>query len=405
MRKSKSKKVFTTVLLVSLAIIMLLTSCGTAAEPETTDPENGNTEAPGETGDTIKIGGLAPLTGNVSIYGIAVNNGVQLAIEEVNENGGVLGKQIEYIVYDEKGETVEATNAYNRLVNDDKVVAVIGDVTSEPSIAVAQRAARDNMPLITASGTSADITKQGENVFRACFIDEVQGDLMGAFVANNLELKKAAILYNVSDNYSQGLTDAFTARCEEEGVEIVASENYSSTDTDFKTQLTKIKTAGAEVLYVPNYYNDNIMIVRQAKQVGLDVPYLGGDGWDGVLSENVIGTEKNDADGAYFTNHYAQDDPNEKLQSFLSAYREAYDMEAVSFAALGYDAANMMIQAIEEAGNTDSDAIIDAMKNLEYEGVTGNITFDDNNNPIKTVSIILIKDGEYTLYTKMQSDE
>ncbi|HHU07555.1 MAG TPA: ABC transporter substrate-binding protein [Clostridiaceae bacterium] len=399
MRKSKSKRVFTAILLVSLAIIMLLTSCGDAAEKET------ETTAPVVTGDKIKIGGLAPLTGNVSIYGIAVNNGVKLAIQEVNENGGLLGKQIDYIVYDEKGETVEATNAYNRLVNDDKIVALIGDVTSEPSIAVAQRAARDNMPMITASGTSADITKQGENVFRACFIDEVQGDLMGAFVANNLELEKAAILYNVSDNYSQGLTDAFVARCEAEGIEIVASENYSSGDTDFKTQLTKIKTAGAEVLYVPNYYNDDIMIVRQAKQVGLDIPFLGGDGWDGVLSENVIGTEKNDADGAYFTNHYAPDDPNEQLQSFLTAYREAYGMEAVSFAALGYDAAHMMIQAIEEAGSTDSDAIIAAMKDIEYEGVTGSITFDDNNNPIKTVSIILVKDGEYTLFTKMQSDE
>lgn len=397
MKKLKSKRKLVSALLVMLSIIILMASCGNADESKESNPDAGK--------DTIKIGGLAPLSGNVSVYGIAVNNAVKLAIEEVNENGGVLGKQIKYIVYDEKGDSVEATNAYNRLVNDDNIVALIGDVTSGPSIAVAQRAARDNMPMITASGTAAEITKQGPNVFRACFIDEVQGDLMGAFIANNLNLQRAAILYNASDNYSQGLTDAFVARCEAEGIEIVAKENYSDGDKDFKTQLTRIAAADPEVLYVPNYYNDNIMIVRQAKQVGLDVAFLGGDGWDGVLSENVIGTEKNDADGAYFTNHYAPDDPNDSLQSFLSAYREAYDMEAVSFAALGYDAARMMMQAIEEAGSTDSQAIIDAMKNIEFEGITGNIIFDDNNNPIKTVSIILIENGEYTLFTKMKSDD
>ncbi len=401
MEKSKKKRA-KSILLVLLAVVLLLASCGKSPESKDPSPE---TEGAATAGETIKIGGLAPLTGDVSIYGIAVNNGVKLAIKEINAKGGVLGKEVDYIVYDEKGDPVEATNAYNRLVNDDKIDALIGDVTSGPSIAVAQRAARDNMPMITASGTSADITKQGANVFRACFIDEVQGDLMAAFVAKNLQLKKAAILYCVSDNYSQGLTDAFVARCEKEGIEIVANENYSSGDTDFKTQLTKIMSAEAEVLYVPNYYNDNIMIVRQAKQVGLDVPYLGGDGWDGVLSENVIGEDKNDADGSYFTNHYAKDDPNEKLQAFLKAYQEEYNAEAVSFSALGYDAAMIMLQAIEEAGSTDSDAVVAALKNIKYEGVTGDITYDAENNPIKTVTIILIKDGEYTMFDKMQSDE
>ncbi|HHV43005.1 MAG TPA: ABC transporter substrate-binding protein [Clostridiaceae bacterium] len=413
MRKSKTEKIMS-VILVLMAIIMLLAACGETTEKKTPDEDaqvkeadNTDTEANDEdsTGDTIKIGGLAPLTGDVSIYGIAADNGAQLAMKEVNEKGGVLGKKIEYIVYDEKGDSVEATNAYNRLVNEDKIVALVGDVTSGPSITVAQRAALDNMPMITPTGTSADITEQGPNVFRACFIDDTQGELMATFIAKEMKLTKAALIYNISDNYSQGLADAFLGRCETEGVEIVANENYSSGDTDFKTQLTRILAAEPEVLYVPNYYNDNIMIVRQAKQVGLDVPFLGGDGWDGVLSENVIGEDKNDADGAYFTNHYAPDDPNEKLQNFLTAYRDAYGMEAISFAALGYDGAMMMAQAIEEAGSTDADAIINALKNIEYEGVTGNITFDENNNPIKPVTIILIKDGNYTLFSKMQSDE
>ena len=411
MKKSKTKK-FVSVLLVLMAIIMLLTSCG-KTETKTTEPAADDAAATdaagtdGETpaGDKIKIGGLAPLTGPVSVYGIAADNGAQLAIKEVNANGGVLGKQIEYIVYDEKGEPVEATNAYNRLVNEDKVIALIGDVTSGPSIAVAQRAVLDNLPMITPTGTSADITKQGPNVFRACFIDDNQGSLMGTFVAENLKLKKAAVLYDVSDPYAQGLNDAFTAKCKDLGVEVVTTEICNAGDTDFKTQLTKILAAEPEVLYVPNYYNDNIMIVRQAKQIGLDVPFLGGDGWDGILSENVIGADKNDADGAYFTNHYAPDDPAEKLQNFLTSYREEYGVEAISFSALGYDAAMMMVQAIEKAGSTDSAAIVDALKNIEYEGVTGDITFDENNNPIKTVSIILIKDGAYTLFTKMKSDE
>lgn len=392
-----------------LAMLMLfsMTACGPKEDKDVkeTSPE-ASVEAKAEK-DTdkspIKIGGLAPLTGAVSVYGIAANNGAKLAFDEINAAGGILGRPVEFISYDEKGDATEAINAYNRLVNEDEVVALVGDVTSGPSIAVAQRAVKDGLPMISPTGTSAEITKQGPNVFRACFIDENQGDIMGSFVAENLKLKKVAIFYNVSDNYSQGLADAFTKRVEADGIEVVANESYSGGDTDFKAQLTKILDAGPELLYIPNYYNDNILIVRQARQVGLeDVVFAGGDGWDGILDENVIGEGKNDADGAFFTNHYAADDPADKVQDFLKNYRDAYDMEAVSFAALGYDAAKLLAQAIEAAGSTDKEAITKAMKEISYDGVTGTITFDDNNNPIKAVTIIEIKDGAYTLNTKME---
>ncbi len=381
-------------LLAAVMVMSLVTACGSGTEASTT-------KAGADAAETIKIGGLAPLTGAVSVYGIAVNNGVTLAFEEINAKGGIDGKKVEYIVMDEKGDTTEATNAYDKLVQDG-IVALIGDVTSTPSIAVAQRSVKDNMPMITASGTSLKITEAGKNVFRTCFTDPYQGDVMGRFAAENLKVKKVAVIYDAGNDYCVGLTNAFVARAEELGVEVVAKESYAATDADFKAQLTKIQQAAPEAIYLPDYYETNIKIVRQARAAGITVPFLGGDGWDGVLMENVIGTKgSTDADNSYFTNHYSDKDSDKRIQDFITAYKAKFNMEPVSFAALGYDTAYLLADAITKAGSTDKQAIVDAMTAINFSGITGNITFDENRNPVKSVTIIKIDKGDYTLFDKM----
>lgn len=381
------KKRFLACLMASLMTLGLFSACGGSKSSKD--------------GDTIKIGGLAPLTGNLSVYGIAVDNGVTLAIEEINANGGINGKQIEYIKYDEKGDKTEATNAYNKLV-EDGIVALIGSVTSEPSTAVAQRAAVDNMPMITASGTAMAITQAGKNVFRTCFTDPYQGDFMAQFAAESLGFKKVAVLYDAGNDYSVGLTDAFVARAQELGMEVVAKETYASSDVDYKAQLTKIQQAAPDAIYVPDYYETDIQIIRQARLAGIEVPFLGGDGWDGVLMESVIGSKgSTDADNTYFTNHYSDKDPDEKVQNFIKDYKAKFNMDAVSFAALGYDTAYIMAEAISKAG-TDKVAIVNQLAKTNFAGITGNISFDDNRNPVKSVTIIKIDQGDYTLFEKIE---
>ena len=345
-------------------------------------------------GDKIKIGGLAPLSGEVSVYGIAADNGAKLAIKEINAAGGVLGKEIKYIVYDEKGDTTEATSMYDKLVKKDKVVALIGDVTSNPTIAVAEKAVADNLPMITPTGTAKAITEKGTNVVRACFIDPYQGEKMAAYT-QKLGKTKAAILYNSSDDYSRGLTDSYVAKAGELGITIVAKEAYNKGDKDFRTQLGKIADSGAEVLFLPEYYEDIALIAAQAQEKKIDAILLGADGWDGVLKDGVMDKTKLSAlKNAFFCNHYSAESTDTKVQNFIEAYKKEYNEEPNAFAALAYDAAYTLVRAIEKAGSTDKDAIIAALKDSDYKGVTGDIKFDENRNPIKQTAITTIQVDE-----------
>ena len=375
-----------------LAVAMMLTAMVGCGNGNTQD--GGNANNAGATGDTIKIGGLAPLTGDVSVYGVAVDNGVKMAVEEINADGGVLGKQIEYIVYDEKGDATEAVNAYNKLVQSDNVVAIVGDVTSKPTLAVAQQAAKEKIPLITASGTAENITQAGENIFRACFIDPFQGELMASYASKKLEKKTAAIIYNISDDYSKGLYEAFEAAAGDLGIEVVQVEGYGKGTVDFKAQLTNIKSKNPDVIFLPVYYQDVALIAVQAKELGIEAQFLGADGWDGVIGQ-VDESNMDAVNGAYFCSQYSaqSDDPN--LQAFLSKYKETYGMDASQFAVLGYDAMKMLAQAISEAGSTDSAAITSAMAAIDFTGLTGHMTFDENRNPVKSAAITQIDNGEY----------
>jgi branched-chain amino acid transport system substrate-binding protein len=348
----------------------------------------------GGSGDTIKIGGLAPLSGNVSVYGIATNNGVQMAVDAANKSGGVLGKQIQYICYDEKGDATEAVNAYNKLVQNDQVVALVGDVTSTPCLAVAQEAAKDNLPMISATATTADVTKKGENIFRACFTDPYQGKVMAQYAAKKLNAKTAAILYNIADDYSLGVAEAFESEAKAAGINVVEKQGYQTNDVDFKSQLQSIKSKNPDVLFIPVYYQDVALISVQAKQLGITSTLMGVDGWDGVL-DKIDKSNVDAVDGAYFCSQYSSESTDANVQNFIKEYKEKYKAEPNMFAVLGYDAMNMMIQSIKTAGTTDSDKVIDAMKGISFKGLTGNITFDAERNPVKSAVINTIQDGAY----------
>ena len=384
-------------------VAVMMTGCGGSTASSSAAAEDGSADsesaaAPIE-GDAINIGCLAPLTGEVSTYGIAVANAVQMAVEEINAAGGINGTPINLITLDEKGDATEAVNAYNKLV-DEGVVAVIGDVTSKPCLAVAEVAAVDNMPMITATGTAADITKVGPNVFRTCFMDPFQGQIMATFAADELGSQKVAVMYDNGSDYSQGLADSFKAQAEAKGMTVTAFESYASGDTDFTTLLNKIIATSPDAIFVPDYYGKVSLILDQARTAGFDGPMLGGDGWDGVLV--TLPEDKLEvANNGYFSNHYSATDTDPVVVNFLENYKAKFDMDANAFAALGYDSAYILKAAIEAAGSTDSQAIIDALAATEYDGVTGHITFDENGDPIKSVAVTKFVDGKAELAAKI----
>ena len=373
-----------------LAALMALAMLGAFSGCSNTG--DGGSASGGSDSDTIRIGGLAPLTGDAASYGVAVNNAIQMAVEDINANGGIDGKQIEYIYYDEKGDTTEATNAYNKLVQDDKVMAIIGDVTTKPTLAVAQTSQQDNIPIITATATAAEVTLTGPNIFRACFTDPFQGELMASYASEKLGATKVAVLSDMADDYSSGIAEAFVAKAEELGMQVVADEKYQDGDVDFKSQLTNIKGQNPDVLFLPVYYEDLRLISAQAKEVGVTAQLCGADGWDSVLTDNF---DSSVLDGGVFCSQYSTESTDERVQSFISAYKEKYEMDPNMFAVLAYDATNMMAQAISDAGSTDSQAIIDAMAALEYDGLTGHMTFDEDRNPQKSAVIVSIQDNAY----------
>lgn len=385
----KAKK-FMSMLLVGGIMLSSLVGCGN------TGSSSQGSESSGANADVIKIGGIAPLTGDVAVYGVAADNGVKLAIEEINANGGLLGKQIQYVVYDDKGDPTEAVNAYKKLTSNDKVDAIVGAVTSKPTLTVTALAAKDGIPIITPTATALEVTSAGPNIFRACFIDPYQGEVMAKFAVEELGASKAAIIYNTADDYSVGVAEAFKEAVEGYGTQVVSFEGYNGDDKDFKAVLTNVKSQGPDVLFIPDYYNRVGLIAQQAKEVGITATLLGADGWDGVIGVNPDAVE-----GAYFCNHYSTDDAAEEVQNFLKVYKEKYNEDPVSFAALGYDAMKILAAAIEKAGSTDKDAVVKALAETDITSVTGKITFDENRNPVKEVSIIKIENGNNTLFTKM----
>ena len=346
-----------------------------------------------EESSTIKVGGMGPLTGSAAMYGITVDKGAKLAFEEINANGGVLGKKFEYISLDEKADPIEAVNAYNKLT-DEGVVAILGSVTSKPTLAIAELAAQDGIPMITPTGTQINLTDAGPNIFRVCFTDPYQGSTLAKFSKDKLGAKTAAIMVNTSSDYSDGIANAFIKQAEKEGIKVVAKEGYSDRDKDFKAQLTKINSENPDILVVPEYYELSALIATQAREIGMKSTFVGPDGWDGIIGA-LDSSSYSVVDNSYFTNHYSTEDNNEKVQSFLKKYREKYNEEPTAFSALAYDTVYVLKNAIDKAGTTDKAELTKAIKASDMDGITGHLTFDENNNPIKAVTIIKVQDGKY----------
>jgi branched-chain amino acid transport system substrate-binding protein len=356
----------------------------------------------------IKIGVIAPLTGGVAVYGTAAANGAALYTKLLNEAGGIDGHKVELKVYDDKGDPTEALNAYNRLVTADEVAAFIGPVTSSPTFGVAQASAEDNIPGITGTATHPDVTSYGKNFFRACFEDPFQGGAMARFAYEKLNAKKAAVIYNVSDAYSTGLYNSFKESAGKVGLQVVAAESYANEDVDFNAQLANIAGLSPDVLFIPDYYNRVYLICSQAKKAGIKAIPLGVDGSDGVLE--IEGADASMFEGLYFANHYFSDDPSDIVVNFRKSYEAEYGATPNSFAALGYDTAAILYDAIAKAlaggveigaNETSYQAIIDKMAATDLDCVTGHITFE-NNNPVKDVTVIKIEGGKYSFEEKFK---
>ncbi|HAA89771.1 MAG: Leucine-, isoleucine-, valine-, threonine-, and alanine-binding protein BraC [Thermoanaerobacterales bacterium 50_218] len=355
--------------------------------------------------EKIKIGINYELSGKVATYGTSCKNGVVLALEEINKAGGVLGKQIEVIVRDNKSDTAESVNVATQLASMG-VVAMIGPATTGDVMAAEPVATSNRIPLLTTSATAPTVTfdeeknKVREYIFRICIIDPDQAMVMADFVWNNLKLKKGAIMMDTGNDYSKGLAEKFKEYFEAKGGKIVATEGFVDTDTVFKPQLTKIWAKKPEFIYIPAYYNQVGLIVKQARELGIDVPFLGADGWDSPELVSIAGAKA--LNNTYFTNHYSSQDPSPEVQAFVKAYKEKYGVEPDSFAALGYDAGRLMAEAIKQAGAADPQKIRDALEKIkDFPGITGKLSFDEKHNPIKEVAIIKMVDGKQELVTKL----
>ena len=385
------KKLIATLTAVVLATACL-TGCGGAGSSAGGSSEGGAGGSSASGDQVFKIGGIGPLTGDASSYGISVKNGAQIAVDELNEAGGAAGYQFELLFEDDELDEEKSVNAYNKLM-DSNVNAILGSVTSGCSIAVSEVSKDDGILQITPSG-SAQACTQYDNAFRICFTDPMQGELMAKYIIDK-GINKTAIIYNVSDEYSKGITDAFTAAYTAAGGTVSASESYNTGDIDFKTQLTTIKNSDAEALFLPIYYSDVASISEQAAGVGLALPYFGCDGWDGVIKQLNGDTSK--IDGAVFLTPFVATSEDEKVKSFVDKYTEKFGAAPDQFAADGYDGVYAMAKALEQTnGDTSNEALVAAMTQITVDGVTGSMTFDASGEPNKDALVAIIKDGEYT---------
>ncbi len=350
-------------------------------------------------GDTVKFAVFGPISGSYSVYGEAVQNGALLAAEELNAAGGVLGKELELVILDNRGNSDDAINNYNRAVDLEGVDAIIGGTFSGFTNAFKPYAVEDGIPVLTPTGTAVSITENAANIFRACYLDSYQGAVMASFAMNDLNSVKAAVLFDSGDDYSVGLKDAFVAEYVSAGLE-VKEMGFSADTVDFSTDITTIKNGGYDVVFVPTYTDTVGPILSEAKDQGLDIPFLGGDGWDSIES-----TYAEAADGMYFGNHYTKSDESPLVQGFVSAFTDEFGEAPNALAALAYDAVKLMAQAMEDAGSVEYDAVIAALNAITFEdAVTGSISFDaggDAQN--KSVSIIKAEDGEQVLVKKVSA--
>jgi branched-chain amino acid transport system substrate-binding protein len=355
----------------------------------------------------FKVGVLVPLTGPVPSFGASVKEGTLLAIGEWNAKGGVLGKKIVPVIEDGQCDATASTNAANKLINQDKVKFILGETCSGATIPVTELAGPAKVLLISPCSTNPNVTvdKAGKTkalAFRACYIDPFQGGVLAQFSFNKLGAKNAFIMYDQGNDYTIGLANAFEAQFTELGGTIVGKETYTKTDTDFSAILAKIKNAKPDVVLLPDYYNIVNLVTKQAKEKGIKVPFVGGDGWDSPDLDKAA------SEGGYYTNHYSPEDPRAEVQDFLKAYGVAYktddgkDKVPDALATLGYDSTNLLFAAIKAAGSTDTAKVQVALEKISFNGVTGKITFDAAHNPVKALTILAVKGGKIVFDSVVQ---
>ena len=345
-------------------------------------------------GDKILIGEYGSLTGTEATFGISASNGLKLAIEEVNKSGGVLNKQIELITYDDQGKPSEAATVVQKLINKDNVVAIIGEVASSRSKAGAQICQTSKIPMVSPASTNPEVTLIGDYIFRVCFIDPFQATVLSKFALNTLKVKKVAVLQDVKNAYSTGLSEFFQKEFKKLGGEIIEVQSYQNGDKDFKAQLTAIKSKGVEAVFIPGYYTDVGLIAIQAREIGITQPLFGGDGWE---SEKLTeGKAKDALEGCYFSTHVSAENPDPAVQNFIKKYKEKFNMMPDAMSFLAYDAGLILFDAIKRAGSTEAQKIRDELaKTKDFQGVTGKITINEQRNAIKPAVILEIKGGQF----------
>jgi len=354
------------------------------------------------TEQVVNLGGINPMTGGAATYGISNKNGEDMAVEEFNAAGGAMvdgvKTTINYINEDDTGSPEVGASAAHKLIDQDKVIGIIGAPMSKVCLAFVPIAQAAGVPVISGEASELSVTLVGDYIFRACFINSFQGTVMAKYAYNTLKVKTAAILYDNGNDYSKGLAEVFKASFESLGGKVVAYEAFTDEDktVDYKAQLTKIKAAKPEFLYLPNFYSGIALQLKQAREMGLNVPAGGNDGWDSPELVKIGGAA---VEGGVFANFFSKDDPSPKVQAFVAAYTAKYGAAPDAQAAMGYDAAGLLLDAFKTCGSIKGSDIRDAMKNTTFSGLSGAYKFDENRNPIKAVVILQIKNGQQTYLT------
>jgi branched-chain amino acid transport system substrate-binding protein len=351
------------------------------------------------TGATIKVGEVDPLTGGVSQFGIGCHQGFVLAFEQINAQGGILGQTIELVTEDDQSKPGQSATAVRKLITQDKVVAILGDATSSATLESAPIAQTDKIPMITPTATNPRITEVGDFIFRVCFLDEFQGRVLARFAREKLKAERIFTLTDVKQDYSVDLLKFFKDEFTKLGGAIVGEQSYSSGDIDFRAQLTPIRGSKPDAIYVPGYYQEVALIVKQGRQIGLTMPFIGCDGWADQALLTIGGKAM---DGCFFTNHFSPEDQSPIVKSFVEKFQGKYGALPDTFSALGYDAARLLADAIQRAGSSDSQAVRDALaKTAGFQGVTGQISLDANRNASKPGLIVTVKAGKFEIAEKI----
>lgn len=343
----------------------------------------------------ILIGHLGAMTGSEATFGLNTQKGIQMAADEWNAKGGIKGKTIKVKSLDNQGKPEEAAATASRLINQDHVLAIIGDNTSSRALAAAPIAQQNKIPLISSTATAPKLTEVGDYIFRICFIDPFQGQVMAKFASDTLKLKRIAIFRDLKSDFSVGISDIFKTKFSSFGGEIVADVGYQSGDIDFKAQLTKIKSAKPDGIFIPGFYTEVGLIARQARQLGLTLPLLGTDSWDSSKLSEIGGEAVN---GSYFSNHYTVESTEPVVQAFVAKYKARFDSVPDGVAVMGYDAANVLFSAIDRTADLKPEQVRDELaKTKDYQAVTGKITIDEKRNAVKSAVVVKV-DGKNNRY-------